>query len=680
MKFVGRNREYSLKSCVLAIAVGFLISSCGGSDGPPPVPPSISVSATSIAADVSGEDVSVNVSNGGEGTLSWTASIPSSVDWARISSGSSGTNAGTIQIEVDANTGAGREFELTVSASGTTSSTVTVSQAQAPAMIDVSAVSTDLEGDGGSVTLQVSNSGFGTMEWTASLPEDVEWAYIESGEAGTDSGEIVVRYDLNGGAVRELQVTVTASAATNSPQSLALSQPWFGTSACTYPEARKEVFDRLRDVYYFNDEPEQRAKYDDLELENFDNLDGLLSEIRWMPETRDRGFTYWLTSERSEMLFSAMAHIFGFRLIHIVDVNENPVHLEILDVYSGSPAGNAGFERGDKILELNGKLIQGMSFAEISAEFGPNEDGYEVTFEIEKLSGTRSTHMVRKSLVQTPTVPEEHVNVFDTSAGKVGYLHFRTFFGDGPERFLEEFAEFNTQGIRHLILDLRYNGGGRVDIAVGLATLIGGPELFRREMVTRIHNEYLARRGWDLTTYFGCRQPRSDGQPGPGGIFRTEETIAKCESDSALRNLENVVFITSRGSASASELVITALQPYENVALVGDRTYGKPVGQYGFDFCPSIRGPGQAILWPVSFATVNSEGFEEYYEGIDVKCEVPDDRANQLGTAEEGRIAAALRFIETGSCEAPASARVARARAVMEASPPQDPIKQYLGY
>ena len=670
MKFVACIREYSLRSYVLAIAVGFLVSSCGGSDGPPPVPPSISVSSTSIDADVSGEDVSVNVSNGGEGTLSWTASIPSSVDWARISSGSSGTNAGTIQIEVDANTGAGREFELTVSASGTASSTVTVSQAQAPAVIDVSAVSTDLEGDGGSVSLQVSNSGFGTMEWTASLPEDVEWAYIESGEAGTDSGEVVVRYGLNGGIDRELEVSVTASAASNSPQALTLSQDWFGTSACTFPAARRQVLDLMQDVYYFNDESEQSTKYDDLVLTDYDDLDSMIAQLRWKPETHDRGFSYWQTAIASDMLFRGEAYVFGFRLIYIVDQNEDPVHLEIIDVYRGSPAGDAGFQRGDKILSLNGKAIDGLTFGQISAEFGPNEDGHEVTFELDKSSGERETVTSAKRLVQIPTVPEEHSTVFETTVGKVGYLHFRTFFGDANERLLEEFAEFKAEGVSRLIVDLRYNGGGSVPIAYGLASLIGGPELFENNQQTvlarRVHNDLLESFGWNQTAYFGC------------GVYGN--LAQQCENESSLRDLEQVVFITSRGSASASELVITALLPHEDVTLVGDRTYGKPVGQYGFDFCPPTRGSGQAVLWPVSFATVNSEGFEEYYEGIEAECEVPDDRANQLGSAEEGRIAAALRFIETGSCEAPASARVAHARPVMEAAPPQDPIKQYLGY
>ena len=668
MRILYGPNKFPLRLSIVSITAGIVLAACGGSgdDGPPP---SISVSSTSIGAAVAGENVTVNVSNGGGGTLNWTASIPSSVDWARISSGSSGANAGTIQIEVDANTGAARDFQLTVSASGSASQTVTVSQDEAPPVIDLSVASTDLEGDGGSVTVQVSNTGYGAMEWTASLPEGVDWAYIESGEAGTDSGEIVVRYGLNGGADREIDVTVTASVASNSPQSLTLGQDWFGTGACTFPQARQQVFDLMETYYYFNDESEQSTKYDDLVLTDHDDLESMIAELRWKPETHDRRFSYWQTRVASDMLFRGEAYVFGFRLIYIVDQNEDPVHLEIIDVYQGAPAGDAGFQRGDKILSLNGKAVNGLTIGQISAEFGPNEDGHEVTFELEKVSGERETVTAAKRLVQIPTVPEEHSTVFDTTAGKVGYLHFRTFFGDANERLLEEFAEFKAAGVTRLIVDLRYNGGGSVPIAYGLASLIGGPELFENNrqtvLATRVHNELLAS-DWNQTAYFGC------------GVYGA--MAGKCENDSSLRDLDQVVFITSRGSASASELVIAALLPHEDVTLVGARTYGKPVGQYGFDFCPAVRGSGQAILWPVSFATVNSEGFEEYYDGIEVECEVPDDRANQLGTAEEGRIAAALRFIETGSCDAPASAQVARARTEIQAAPPEDPIKQYLGY
>ena len=597
------------------------------------------------------------------------------MNWARIASGASGTDAGTIRIEVDANAGAAREFQLTVSAGGSGSQTVTISQDQAPPVIDLSVGSTDLEGDGGAVTVRVSNSGYGTMDWTASLPQDVNWAYIESGESGTDAGEIVVRYGLNGGADRELDVTVTAAAASNSPQSLTLNQDWFGTAACTYTRARQQIFDLMEDFYYFNDESEQAAKYGDLVLADHGTLNSMLEELRWKPDTHDRGFSYWQTKIESDMVFAGEAYIFGFRVIYIVDQDRNPLHLEFIDVYQGSPAGNAGFQRGDKILSLNGKSIAGLTPAQINAEFGPNEKGHEVTFEIEKVAGDVLTVDVAKDLVSIPTVPAEHVEIFDTEAGKVGYLHFRTFFGDANVRLLEEFAGFNREGVRHLIVDLRYNGGGSVSIAYGLATLIGGPELFENNRQTvlakRIHNDLLAGLGWDETAYFGCN------------VYGAANLVAKCENESSLRDLENVVFITSRGSASASELVATALQPHENVSLIGERTYGKPVGQYGFDFCrsdPNDRGSAVGIMWPVSFATVNADGFEDYYDGLAVECEVPDDRANQLGTVEEGRIAAALRFIETGNCDPPASARAARAQEAIQVIPPQDPIQQHIGY
>ena len=663
---------------LISVSAAVVISACGGSgsSGPPLAPPSIGLSDASLSAEPSGENVSVSVSNEGEGTLNWTAAIPASVTWARISSGGNGSNSGTIRVDVDANTGGAREFDLTVSADGTASRNVTISQPAAPQEIELMAASTELDGEGGSVTLQVRNSGSGTLEWSASLGTDVDWAYIESGESGTDAGEIVVRYALNGGVDRELDVAVSAVSASNSPQSLALSQNWFGTGTCTYPEAREDVLDTLKDVYYFNDEPEQQTKYDGLNLQEFSTLDALLAEIHWMPETHDRGFTYWLTSKESEMLFNARAFLFGFRMAVIINDSEQPQYLEMLDVYEGSPAGDAGLSRGDKILALNGKAVDGLTIEQLQIELGPNEEGYEIEAELETPAGATRTFTMAKREVEIPTVPQEHVAVFDTDVGPVGYLHFRTFFGDANERLLEEFAGFRSRGVQNLIIDLRYNGGGSVPIAHGLATLIGGPELFENGKSTvlarTIHNDLLASFGWDQTTYFGC------------GVYGAADR-GRCESESSLRDVKKVVFITSDGSASASELVITALQPHENVSLVGDRTYGKPVGQYGFDFCrvdPDERFSGVATLWPVSFATVNSEGFEEYYDGLPVTegCEVRDDPGNPLGAANEGRIAVALRLIETGSCATSTSAGTAVPTESMHALPPRDPVNQFLGH
>ncbi len=674
---------YQGRTCLIGIAAAVLISACGGSGSdsspppPPPDPASIELSTDSIDAEAGGGDASIDVSNGGDETLNWNASIPDGVDWARISGGSSGTNSGTIAIEIDANTGAAREFELTVSADDAGSRTVTVQQAEAPAILEVTFAGTELDGYGGSISLQVSNTGYATMRWSASLPDGTDWAYIESGEEGTDAGEVVVRYGLNGGADRELDVTVTASAANNSPQSLTLSQEWFASSACTYPEARQEVLDLMETWYYWNDEPEQRTRYGGIMIEDHESLDSLLDELRWRPETHDRNFSYWSTARESDMVFAGQAFIFGFRGRVIVDVNENPLYYQVVDVYAGAPAGNAGLERGDRIVGLNGEPVDSLTVEGIFEEFGPNEEGFEVSFEVEKQSGERRTFSMAKAEVSVPTVPEEHVRILDTDAGKVGYLHFRTFFGNADGRLLQEFAEFNAAGVKNLVVDLRYNGGGSVPIAYGLATLIGGPELYENQaqtvMVRRVHNLLVSSEGFDETAYFGC------------DAYSTPALAAQCRNQSAIRNVENVVFITGRGSASASELVITALQPYENVSLVGERTYGKPVGQYGLRFClatPNVFETRQADLWAVTFATVNAEGFEDYYDGLPVTegCQVEDDLTRQLGDPREGRLAAALRYLETGSCGATASSRLAAQDAALQQAPPQDPVTQFLGH
>ena len=596
----------------------------------------------------------MDVSNGGGGTLNWSASIPASADWARISGASSGANSGTIQIEIDPNPGAEREFALAVMANETASRTVAVRQADGRPVIEITAASTALDGEGGGVSLQVRNAGVAPMQWSASLPDGLDWAHIRSGEEGADAGEILIRYDLNGGAGRALEVTVTASTATNSPQSLTLSQEWIASSACTYPEARAEVFELMKRWYYFNDEPDQRALYDRLVLEDYDSLDSLLERLRHKPE--DLFFSFWSPAPESDRGLAGELASFGFYgQTPVTFLDLTPIHHQVLDVYAGSPAAEANLERGDRIVRFNGKRVDEMTVKQISRELHLSEEGYELSFEVEKRSGERRTISLTKRLLDFPAVPEEQVRIFDTAAGKVGYVLVRGLIGDANERLLDEFAGFNAAGVRNLIVDLRYSAGGQAAVAYGLATLIGGPELFengtRTVLARTIHNELLRSEGLDTAVYFGC-----DAYPTPN-------MAARCENESAMRDLENLVFITSVTTISPSELVISALDPFENVTRVGIRTLGKPVGQYGLGFCladPNDSSTPQAYFWPVAFANVNAEGVGGYYDGIfeTVGCQVvEDDFSRPLGDPREARIAAALRYLETGSCGASASSR-----------------------
>ena len=81
---------------------------------------------------------------------------------------------------------------------------------------------------------------------------------------------------------------------------------------------------------------------------------------------------------------------------------------------------------------------------------------------------------------------------------------------------------------------------------------------------------------------------------------------------------DRLIVITTGSSASASELVINALRPFMPVILIGDRTYGKPVGQRVFTFCDKA-------LAPVSFVLRNANGEGDFFGGFAPTCRAADD-------------------------------------------------------
>ena len=89
--------------------------------------------------------------------------------------------------------------------------------------------------------------------------------------------------------------------------------------------------------------------------------------------------------------------------------------------------------------------------------------------------------------------------------------------------------------------------------------------------------------------------------------------------------------------------------------MIGDRTYGKPVGQYGITFCDKV-------LAPVSFTLRNANGEGDYFDGIAPTCAAPDDLERQLGDPQEGSLREALNFIATGRCSTPPTSGLAPTR------------------
>ena len=354
---------------------------------------------------------------------------------------------------------------------------------------------------------------------------------------------------------------------------------------------------------------------------SFNSPEAYLEAVRYRPI--DNTYSYITSAAANDAFFSDSQFIgFGFR-------NETSnTEIRVLQVYDDSPAMEAGLSRGDRITHVNGKAIaQMVGDGTIDNAFGASEIGVTATIDFEKLSGERRQARMMKRLVTIPTV--SHTRVVEVDGRRVGYLVFANFVEPSTAALNDAFASLKAANVTELVLDLRYNGGGLVEVAVHLASLIGGSRTAGQVMLNYVHNDII-------------------------GPIRNKTT--RFTSPEQALNLQRLFVITTGASASASELIINSLRPYMPVILIGDTTYGKPVGQYGIRFC-------EKILAPVSFSIKNANDEGDFFDGIPPTCEAGDDYLSQLGDSSEASFAEALNYIRSGSCSVrgEATSRVFRA-------------------
>lgn len=386
------------------------------------------------------------------------------------------------------------------------------------------------------------------------------------------------------------------------------------SASCTTLGQTTFVRDTLDELYYWYRE------LPDLDPAAFTGPEAFLEAARY--RVLDRTFSY-LTSRAANDAFYSESQFIGLGLSTSVLGDE----LRVLQVFEGSPAAEAGLDRGSRITAIDGVDAGAILAAgTIDSAFGPAQDGLEVTVAFETRAGARRSAAMRKRPVTIPTV--SLTRVYDVGGRRVGYLFFRNFVRPSVAALDAAFESLKTAAVDELVLDLRYNGGGLVDVAVHLASLVAGRAARDQVFAESRHND--RNRRLNQTLRFGD-PPQALG-------------------------LDRVVVIATQASASASELVINGLRPFVAVTVVGDRTYGKPVGQYGLPFCDKVFAP-------VAFAMVNAAGRGDYFDGLAADCPAGDDIGRELGDAAETSLAEALQVAATGVCSAAATSGTRRLRA-----------------
>ena len=171
---------------------------------------------------------SLNVANGGSGSLGWTAAVIDGAGFATITSGSSGVNGGQVAVTFQNNTTLiNRTATIRVESPDAANSPVdvTITQTAQASVLQVSPDSQAIGSGAGSASFQVQNTGSGTMNWTAAVVSGANFLSITTGVSGVNEGAVTVAATANTtGVERSGTIRINAPGAANSPVEVTLIQ------------------------------------------------------------------------------------------------------------------------------------------------------------------------------------------------------------------------------------------------------------------------------------------------------------------------------------------------------------------------------------------------------------------------------------------------------------------------
>ena len=248
----------------------------------------------------------------------------------------------------------------------------------------------------------------------------------------------------------------------------------------------------------------------------------------------------------------------------------------VISAITGGPSEKLGILPGDKIVKIDGEDATGKKVTN--------------SYVMKKLRGPKGTKVVvsiyrkgYKNLIDfeiiRDKIPIYSIDASYMAAPRVGYIKLSRFAESSIEEFDKALTELKNKGMENLILDLRYNSGGYLNIAVSLA------------------DEFLSDNKMIVYTE-GKSSPRTNYMATKKGNFEKGK----------------LVVLINEGSASASEIVAGAIQDWDRGILIGRRSFGKGLVQ-----TPIRLNDGSAIrLTTARYYTPTGRFIQKpYNEGVD---------------------------------------------------------------
>ncbi|SFE52912.1 S41 family peptidase [Thermoflexibacter ruber] len=268
------------------------------------------------------------------------------------------------------------------------------------------------------------------------------------------------------------------------------------------------VWNYMRERYLWNDKMPQNINPD-----RFTTPQLLLDAIIFKESDR---FTSIVKDDGARLNQITTGSAAGYGVLIGQDAQRN---WRFLSVFPNSPASEAGLTRGMRIISVDGK-------ATTPTERPTLNTSASSTIEVEDTEGKiRVITATPRTYTQQPVI---HTEIRTVGSRKIGYIVYQSFTQVSEEALTRTFAQFRSEGVSELIVDLRYNGGGLVRTLQILGSMIAPANAIGRPLLKNQNNERNSRENSDI-------------------LF---------ENNPNRLNLNRVAFIATGSSASASEILI----------------------------------------------------------------------------------------------------------------------------
>lgn len=385
--------------------------------------------------------------------------------------------------------------------------------------------------------------------------------------------------------------------------------------SCDTVDLNDWVRSSMLDYYLFYDQVDRT-----LDTTQYATQEALIQDLRVLPDDQ---FSY-VTDESTYEAFFNDGEAFGYGWQFARDEN-NALLFALIE--PNSPLSLTDVVRGEQLLAING--IELDDFLNLSSDerndiLGTADEVRTLDLTVGDQNNVSRVVSVTKATYSLQTVLDTDVII--RNGVSIAYLSFYQFINNSSEELQVAFENFAAAGVSELVLDLRFNGGGRISIANELASYIVGNN----------HQE-------DTFTTFAFNDKYDDSN-----VSWNFEVMNEALS------LNRVFVLQSGSTCSASELVINSLRPFMEVITIGDTSCGKPFATIPNTAC-------NKVINALELELVNANGVGDYYNGISADCSVEEDLSFQLGNESEPLLSTALAYVSGSSCNLVASKSKARA-------------------